>query len=314
VTPIPGKGPHFAEGWGQGGSRTWRRDDSSAGDAAGDGLPILSVVVPARNEAEGLPQLVGEIVAALRPLCGEREDRRFRLGGFEVLIVDDGSTDRTAQVLEGLRAEHPEVREVRLRANVGQSGATAAGFWAARGAWIATLDADLQNDPADLAALWRMLPGHDAALGWREKRQDTWFRRAVSRWANRVRNAVLGQSIRDTGCSVRIFPRDLALRLPLFHGSHRFLGPLLIREGARIVQSPVNHRARPHGRSHYNFRNRSFRVVVDLLGVSWLMRRPLRYEVDWISPADAGAGRAGASGRRGGAVGTPPREFADGAR
>jgi glycosyltransferase involved in cell wall biosynthesis len=277
-------------------------------------LPILSVVVPARNEAESLPRLVGEIVAALRPLCSEREDRKFRLGGFEVLIVDDGSTDRTAEVLEGLRAEHPELREVRLRANVGQSGATAAGFRAARGTWIATLDADLQNDPADLASLWRMLPGHDVALGWREKRRDTWFRRAVSRWANRVRNAVLGQSIRDTGCSVRIFPRELALRLPLFHGSHRFLGPLLIREGARIIQAPVNHRARPHGASHYNFRNRSFRVVVDLLGVSWLMRRPLRYEVDAIAPTDAGTGRAGAIDRREGAVGAVSREFADGRR
>src|SRR5262249_24524087 len=134
VTPIPGKGPHFAEGRGQDESRTWRRDDPSAGD----GLPILSVVVPARNEAESLPRLLGEIVAALRPLCGEREDRRFRLGGFDVLIVDDGSTDRTPEVLQGLRAEHPELHEVRLRANVGQSGATAAGFRAARGAWIAT--------------------------------------------------------------------------------------------------------------------------------------------------------------------------------
>jgi glycosyltransferase involved in cell wall biosynthesis len=279
-------------------------------NASGDGLPILSVVVPARNEAESLPRLVGEIVEALRPLCGEREDRRFRLGGFEVLIVDDGSTDRTAEVLEGLRAEYPELREVRLRANVGQSGATAAGFRAARGTWIATLDADLQNDPADLATLWRMLPGYDAALGWRKKRRDTWFRRVVSRWANRVRNAVLGQSIRDTGCSVRIFPRELALRLPMFHGSHRFLGPLLLREGARIIQSPVNHRARPHGRSHYNFRNRSFRVVVDLLGVSWLIRRPLRYEVEFITPTDAGADRAGATDRQGGGIGANSHEFA----
>ncbi|APW58777.1 glycosyltransferase family 2 protein [Paludisphaera borealis] len=279
MTPIPGGRPHFTEGWGQDGPRTWRRDDPSVVDPSGAGFPVMSVVVPARNEAESLPQLVGEIASALRPLCADCEDRRFRLGGFEILIVNDGSTDRTPEVLEGLRAAYPELREVRLRTNVGQSGATAAGFRAAQGAWIATLDADLQNDPADLEALWRKLPGHDVALGWRVKRRDTWFRRVVSRWANRVRNAVLGQSIRDTGCSVRIFPRQLALRLPLFHGSHRFLGPLLIREGARVVQSAVNHRARPHGSSHYNFRNRSFRVVVDLLGVSWLMRRPLRYEV-----------------------------------
>jgi glycosyltransferase involved in cell wall biosynthesis len=263
---------------------------------------MLSVVVPARDEAEGLAQLVGEIAGALRPLCEEGEDRRHRLGGFEVLIVNDGSTDRTPEVLEGLRGDYPEVREIRLRANVGQSGATAAGFRGARGDWIATLDADLQNDPADLAALWRLLPGSgcDVALGWREKRRDTWSRRLVSRWANRVRNAVLGQSIRDTGCSVRIFPRELALRLPLFHGSHRFLGPLLIREGVRVVQTAVNHRPRPHGKSHYSFRNRSFRVVVDLLGVSWLMRRPLRYETVPVEPfeVDRGGRPAEAADRR----------------
>ena len=297
MTPIPGGKPHFdlAEGRGHDGPRAWRRD----APASGAGFPIMSVVVPARNEADGLPQLVGEIASALRPLCAEGVDGRFRLGGFEVLIVDDGSTDRTPEVLERLRGEYPELREIRLRANVGQSGATAAGFRAARGAWVATLDADLQNDPADLAVLWRKLPGHDVALGWREKRRDTWFRRLVSRWANRVRNAALGQSIRDTGCSVRIFPRELALRLPMFHGSHRFLGPLLIREGATVVQTPVNHRPRPHGRSHYNFRNRSFRVVVDLLGVSWLMRRALRYEVvpvDGVGPDDRHA--KGAAGRR----------------
>jgi dolichol-phosphate mannosyltransferase len=168
---------------------------------------------------------------------------------------------------------------VSLSVGVGQSAAMVAGIRAARGNWIATLDADLQNDPADLVRLWNALPGHDVALGWRVNRQDPWSKRVLSRWANRVRNAVLDQSIRDTGCSVRIFPRSLALRLPLFHGVHRFLGPLLLREGCRLVQVPVWHRARPHGRSHYNLWNRSLQVVVDLVGVIWLMRRPLRYQV-----------------------------------
>lgn len=298
MTPIPVGRPHFAEGREHGGPRTWRRDDPFVGEPADARFPTMSVVVPARNEADGLPQLVGEIASALRPLCDAGEDRRFRLEGFEILIVNDGSTDRTPEVLEELCEAYPELREVRLRANVGQSGATAAGFRAAKGAWIATLDADLQNDPADLEVLWRKLPGYDVALGWRLKRQDTWLRRLVSRWANRVRNAALGQSIRDTGCSVRIFPRELALRLPLFHGSHRFLGPLLIREGARVVQSAVNHRARPHGRSHYNFRNRSFRVVVDLLGVSWLMHRPMRYETVPVEPSGTGRRHAEDVSRR----------------
>jgi dolichol-phosphate mannosyltransferase len=242
----------------------------------------LSVVVPAKDEAASLPQLAEEIVRALRPLCngaGEA-DRPGRLSGFEVLIVDDGSTDQTPVVLEELARLYPEIRRLRLRSNAGQSAAIAAGIDAAQGEWIATLDADLQNDPADLATLWEALPGHDVALGWRVRRADVWSRRAISRVANRVRNAVLGQSIRDTGCSVRIFPRAVALRLPLFRGVHRFFGPLFLREGCRVVQVPVNHRPRPHGRSHYNFRNRSFRVVADLLGVAWLMRRPVRYEVE----------------------------------
>lgn len=244
----------------------------------GPGATVLSVIVPAKNEAMGLPQLVEEITSALRPLA-DLEGSTRRLDGFEIVVVDDGSTDATPSVLESLQSAYPELRPIRLARNAGQSAATAAGLRAARGAWVATLDADLQNDPADLPALWDALPGHDAALGWRTTRQDVWTKRVISRCANRVRNWVLGQSIRDTGCSVRIFPRELALRLPMFHGSHRFFGPLLIREGCRIVQVPVRHRSRPHGKSHYNVFNRSIKVVTDLLGVAWLMRRPIRYEL-----------------------------------
>jgi glycosyltransferase involved in cell wall biosynthesis len=242
------------------------------------------VVVPAKNEAASLPQLVGEIAAALRPLCGQQGEE-YRLDAFEIVVVDDGSTDVTRAVLQELTTAYPELRPLSLAFNVGQSAATAAGFRAARGDWVATLDADLQNDPADLAELWLALPGHDAALGWRSKREDVWSKRVISLWANRIRNQVLGQSIRDTGCSVRIFSRAMALRLPMFHGCHRFFGPLLLREGCRIVQLPVNHRPRPHGRSHYNIWNRSLRVIVDLFGVAWLMRRPACYEVAWAFEA-----------------------------
>ena len=241
---------------------------------AGPEAARLSIIVPAKNEAASLPQLVDEIARAFRPRVASG-----KLGGFEVVVVDDGSTDETPATLERLGHDYPELRPITLARNVGQSGASAAGFRAARGEWVAMLDADLQNDPADLARLWDALPGHDAALGWRVKREDVWSKRVISRWANRVRNKVLGQSIQDTGCSVRIFPRSVALRLPLFHGAHRFFGPLLLREGCRIVQVPVTHRPRPHGESHYNFRNRSIKVVVDLLGVAWLLRRPIRFEV-----------------------------------
>jgi dolichol-phosphate mannosyltransferase len=275
----------------------WEQRAASAGvegETEEGARSFLSVVVPSKNEAASLPQLVDEIAGSLRLLCGDSGGPR-RPAGFEIVIVDDGSTDQTRSVLDELALACPELSGVSLAVGVGQSAATVAGIRAARGNWIATLDADLQNDPADLVRLWNALPGHDVALGWRVKRQDAWSKRVLSRWANRVRNAVLGQSIRDTGCSVRIFPRALALRLPMFHGVHRFLGPLLLREGCRLVQVPVQHRARPHGRSHYNLWNRSFEVVVDLVGVTWLLRRPLRYQVlpRWDSRGAAGQAKAG---------------------
>ena len=254
---------------GSGAERPWESPDGANS--------FLSVVVPAKNEAASLPQLIDEIALALRSLCERIPSPR--LSRFEIIVVDDASTDGTSLILKSLAADYPELRGMVLAASVGQSSATLAGIRAARGGWIATLDGDLQNDPADLVKLWKALPGFDVALGWREIRQDVWSRRWISRWANLVRNGVLGQSIRDTGCSVRIFPREVALRLPAFHGVHRFFGPLLLREGCRLVQVSVRHRSRPHGRSHYNLWNRSLQVVVDLLGVAWLMRRSLRYGV-----------------------------------
>ena len=166
---------------------------------------FLSVVVPAKNEAASLAQLIDEIAWALRPLTQLAEQE---LDGFEIIVVDDASTDLTRLVLQDLATAYPELNGLRLATGVGQSAATMAGIHAARGNWIATLDADLQNDPADLIRLWRALPGHDAVLGWRVKRQDIWSKRVISYWANLLRNKVLGQSIRDTGCSVRIFPRQ----------------------------------------------------------------------------------------------------------
>ncbi|MGC8639195.1 MAG: glycosyltransferase family 2 protein [Isosphaeraceae bacterium] len=251
------------------------------GEQIGSGqVSFLSVIIPARNEAASLGELVYEVWSTCHKLCNrETEPGERSIGGFEIIVVDDGSTDATPWVLEQLTDQFPEFRPLCLRTNAGQSGATIAGLRAAQGDLVATLDADLQNDPADLAALWEALPGYDAALGWRVRRADTHLKRIISRSANWFRNWVLGQSIRDTGCSVRLLPRSLMLRLPVFHGVHRFWGPLLLREGCRIVQIPVQHHPRAHGRSHYNIWNRSFSVLVDLLGVIWLMRRPVRYEV-----------------------------------
>ncbi len=200
---------------------------------------------------------------------------------------------------------YPELRPVVLATSVGQSSATMVGIHAAWGHWIATLDADLQNDPADLVRLWRALPGPGhAVLGWRVRRQDSLSKRLISYVANMLRNSVLGQSIRDTGCSVRIFPRALALRLPAFDGMHRFFGSLLLREGCPLVQIPVHHRGRFHGRSHYHLGNRSLRVIVDLVGVVWLMKRPLRDHAipESISPASMAEPRSVAPRKALGAV------------
>ena len=234
------------------------------------------MVIPAKNEAACLPQLIEETSSCLRRLyqSGPRT-----LDGFEIIVVDDASTDSTRSVLGELVTSYSELRAVTLAPGAGQSGAIVMGIQAAVGNWVATLDADLQNDPADLIRLWYALPGYDVVLGWRRERQDCWSKRLVSRLANGVRNVVLGQAIRDTGCSVRIFPRAAALRIPVFRGMHRFLGPLFLRDGCRLVQVPVHHRSRPYGYSHYSFWNRSVDVIADLIGVAWLMRRPVRCQV-----------------------------------
>jgi glycosyltransferase involved in cell wall biosynthesis len=262
--------------------------------AATEGF-FLSVVIPAKNEASSLPQLIDETMSSVHVLC---QDGPQALDGFEIIVVDDGSTDETRSVLDELVAIHTELRAIALAPGVGQSGAIVVGIRSAIGNWIATLDADLQNDPADLVRLWNALPGYDVALGWRRTRQDSWSKRVVSQFANRLRNLVLGQSIRDTGCSVRIFPRAVALRLPIFHGVHRFLGPLFLREGCRLIQVPVGHRSRPYGSSHYGLWNRSVDVLADLIGVAWLMRRPVRSRVVWSS-SEAGAMAIGIRSRRG---------------
>lgn len=276
----------------------------------------LSILVPAKNEAASLPGLVAEIVSAFRPLRDrDRATAAHPLDAFEILVIDDGSTDDSVAVLNRLTAVTPELRPIRLIENAGQSAATACGFRAARGDWVAILDADLQNPPAELARLWNALPGHDAALGWRIKREDKWSKRVISRHANRVRNWVLGgEPIKDTGCAVRIFPREIALRFPMFHGAHRFYGPLLDREGCRIVQVPVEHRLRPFGTSNYNIWNRSLNVIVDLLGVAWLMRRSIRYQAEPLAVAEAALFAASpphahlSNGNGNGAVASAPRE------
>jgi dolichol-phosphate mannosyltransferase len=236
-----------------------------------DYLGRLSVVVPVKNEAANVLPLIEEIHLALE---GQAD--------FEVIYVDDGSTDATAEHLARAQALFPRLRVITHPRSYGQSTAIASGVRAAHSPWIATLDGDRQNDPADLPRLLDQLrPGRRApalalVAGWRTQRHDNAVRRFSSRIANGVRARLLGDATPDTGCGLKVFPRELFLRLPFFDHLHRFLPALVLREGGQVVSVPVSHRARPAGTSKYGIHNRLWVGIVDLFGVMWLQRRVTR--------------------------------------
>ena len=223
----------------------------------------LSVVVPLYNEEESLPYLVEQLTDALRP-SGER---------FELVLVNDGSSDRTAEVLEQLSHKVPELVAVLLRKNYGQTAAMAAGFDVAQGDVIVSLDGDLQNDPADIPMLLAKLrEGYDLVSGWRHQRQDAALQRKLpSRIANRLIGRVTGVKLHDYGCSLKAYRREVLSDMRLYGELHRFLPALAFIEGARITEVKVNHRARQYGSSKYGI-DRTFRVLMDLLTV-WFMKR-----------------------------------------
>ena len=231
----------------------------------------LSIVIPVYNEEENLPLLWPELRGVLEPLGL----------AFEVVFVDDGSRDRSAEIIRGFREADPRVRLVRLKANAGETAATDAGLKAARGRLVAVMDADLQNDPHDLPMLLSHLDRWDAVTGWRVKRGegDDWLRRVSSRIANRMRNVLSDETIQDSGCTFRAFRRECLRDLVLYRGFHRFIPTLLKMRGYRVVEVPVNHRPRRFGRSKYGVWNRAFVALADLLVVRWMKDRLLRYEV-----------------------------------
>ena len=234
----------------------------------------LSVVIPAHDEAENVGPLVREIAAALgRGASGARE--------YEVVVVDDGSDDATSARAREAAGAVPRLEVVRHPAPRGQSYAVLTGVRAARGRWIATLDGDGQNDPADIP---RLLAARDATgapgdggplllAGYRKARRDSWLKRVSSRVANGVRGRLLGDSTPDTGCGLKLFEREAFLALPHFDHMHRFLPALFLRAGGRVVSVEVGHRPRTRGRSHYGLFNRLWVGIVDMLGVMWLIRR-----------------------------------------
>ncbi len=226
--------------------------------------PKVSVVVPIYNEASCLTAMLDELFLVLN----EHGD------SFEVLAVDDGSTDETPARLSVLQARWRQLRVLRLERNTGQSAAFGAGFQHARGRITVLMDADGQNDPHDIPALLRALNDADIVCGFRLQRQDSWEKRIGSRLANAVRRRVLHDGIRDTGCSLKAARTELLRRLPMqIAGMHRFIPALLQMEGACVVQQPVHHRPRLSGRSKYSNLGRLAVTVRDLRGVAWMRSR-----------------------------------------
>jgi dolichol-phosphate mannosyltransferase len=237
--------------------------------------PALSVVVPVFNERDNVAPLIQEIVAALRG--------KF---SFEIVYVDDHSRDDTLAVLQSLKATVPELRVLHHLQQSGQSTAIRTGVKAARGAWIATLDGDGQNDPADIPKLIAARDTGDARTklyaGWRVNRQDSGSKRWASTWANTIRSNLLRDATPDTGCGIKLFEREAFLDLPYFDHMHRYLPALMQRAGWQTISVPVNHRHRATGVSKYNNLNRALVGIRDLQGVAWLIKRSKRTAVQEV--------------------------------
>ena len=227
----------------------------------------FSVVVPVCNEAENVEPLAREIDAALNSRS------------YEMIFIDDGSTDETAAILKKLKTSLPALRVLSHSFRSGQSAAVASGVRAARAPWVATLDGDGQNDPADIP---KLIAARDAPEGRgvqlfmgnrKASRKDTAFRKLQSSVANGVRSSLLGDGTPDTGCGIKLFSRDVFMDLPRFDHMHRFLPALFQRHGARVISVPVSHRPRMRGTSKYGMLNRLWVGIVDIGGVMWLRRR-----------------------------------------
>jgi dolichol-phosphate mannosyltransferase len=238
----------------------------------------LSVVVPVKDEEGNIAPLIKEICSVLDGLLA-----------YEIVYVDDGSSDQTWERLVALSAELSQLKIVRHRKCCGQSIAIYTGVKAARAPLVATLDGDGQNDPADIPRLLEVFNSSDSpvglqlVIGHRRKRQDNWLKRISGRVANRVRGYLLKDRTPDTGCGLKLFPRETFLDLPFFDHMHRFLPALIIRNGGAVLSVSVNHRPRQHGQSHYGIWDRLWLGLVDLLGVMWLQRRSKTAEVEEVT-------------------------------
>jgi len=229
----------------------------------------ISIVVPVYNERENLVLLDQEITKSIKPLNKS----------YEVILVDDGSTDGSSELIRVLQEKNSTIRLIRFGHNHGQTAAFAAGFDKARGDIIITMDADLQNSPSDIPLLLTAIKDYDVVCGWRHKRNDPWIKKISSKVANSVRNSLSDESIADTGCSLKAFRRECFKDIKLYNGMHRFFPTLMRMEGFSVTQVKVGHYPRIHGHSKYNIRNRLFASFKDLLAIRWMKKRQLNYDI-----------------------------------
>jgi glycosyltransferase involved in cell wall biosynthesis len=239
--------------------------------------PYLSVVIPCYNEEEIVPTLLTRVDAALTKVGKP----------FEVILIDDGSTDSTPKLLEEGMRKYPWLRVLRMAKNTGQSAGFEAGFNAARGEVIATIDADLQNDPEEIPRLVPMLDEHkvDMITGWRKDRQDTNFRRWQSRQANKIRNWVTQETVNDSASSLKVYRAHAIKGIKLFRGAHRYFPTLVKMRGCTVYETPVKHSHRFAGTAKYGFGNRAFVGLVDIFGVRWMKSRYIKYNVNEVRPS-----------------------------
>lgn len=231
--------------------------------------PSISIVIPLYNEEK-----------SLLPLTASIKESMVKIGkSYELIFVDDGSTDNSYCALREISTDNPNVKIIRFCRHYGQTAAFEAGFKAARGDVVITMDADMQNDPADIPLLLEKIEEYDVVCGWRFKRNDPFIKRISSKVANYVRNRLSKDILIDTGCSLKAYRRECLNRLKLFDGMHRFFPTLLRMEGFSVVEIKVNHFPRRYGKTKYNIRNRIFRSFIDLLAVRWMRERRLDYEI-----------------------------------
>lgn len=232
--------------------------------------PVYSIVIPLKNEEDNIVDLVNELEPVMKGLGTP----------WELICVDDGSTDKTNKILRDLATKKDYLRLVIFSKNFGQSSAFDAGFKAAKGKYVITMDGDRQNDPADIPKMVQAIEGYDLVCGHRVNRRDPWTKKITSTMANYIRSRACQDGMHDTGCSLKVYRTDSLRQIKMYQGMHRFLPALFVIEGFRCKEIPVNHRERTKGTTKYNFFNRSFNTIADMWAVRWMRKRKLNYNIE----------------------------------